>query len=569
MTAPSPPRTWWLSWRVSQHKPKHFWLGAAAFVVFFALPAAFGWVLSRAFAALEDGDPSRVYLLAGALMVIEIGRMVVLHVGALWFMQSWEFMRSLLRGNMLTAQLASGGRDAGRPIESPSEALARFRDDTEDVASFVDSWIDVAGGVVFSIIALSILVTIDATATAVLLVPMVAVAVVTTALGRRRREVHRLDREATVEVAGLLGDVMAAATTIKVNRAERSVLDRVRIATDHRRTTAVRSRIYDQAIQSLGQSTAELGLGLVILVAIGSLRRGEFGVAEISLFLAYGGWLGFLPRMLGLMIGRSQQATVAFGEMRHLVAERDPGNAVVHRRFPFERLDPGPLEVAEPERRPLDRLEVRDLTARLGGGVIGGVTFTVERGSFTVVTGPTGSGKTTLLRVVLGLAWPDELGGEVRWNGEVIEDRAAFFRPPQAAYLAQIPQLVSDSLADNVLLGIGDEDRLTEALRLAAVDRDVAAMPDGTATMIGPRGLRLSGGQRQRVATARALVRQPELLVVDDVSSALDVETELRLWANLAAAGTTVVAVSHRQVALDQADQVLEMDGGRLVASAP
>ena len=217
-------------------------------------------------------------------------------------------------------------------------------------------------------------------------------------------------------------------------------------------------------------------------------------------------------------------------------------------------------------RVPLERLDVRNLSLRLGTGGVAGISFSLERGSFTVVTGPVGAGKTTLLRALLGLAGPQsDESGEVRWNGVPIEDRAAFFVPPQAAYLPQIPHLVSDPLRDNVLLG-GPARELDEALRLAAVDGDVSRMPDGVGTRIGPRGVRLSGGQRQRVAMARALVQRPELLVLDDLSSALDVETELRLWANLAEEGTTVLAVSHRRVALARADQVLTLDNGRLAA---
>ena len=90
-------------------------------------------------------------------------------------------------------------------------------------------------------------------------------------------------------------------------------------------------------------------------------------------------------------------------------------------------------------------------------------------------------------------------------------------------------------------------------------------MPAGADTLIGPRGLRLSGGQRQRLATARALVHSPEILVLDDLSSALDVETEVRLWTNLADAGMTVIAVSHRTVAFRRADQVLRLESGRLL----
>ena len=132
-------------------------------------------------------------------------------------------------------------------------------------------------------------------------------------------------------------------------------------------------------------------------------------------------------------------------------------------------------------------------------------------------------------------------------------------------FLPQVPQLISDSVADNVALGPVGDAALSTSLRLAAIADDVDAMPDGVATMIGPRGLRLSGGQRQRLATARALVHDPELVVLDDLSSALDVETELTLWRNLADAGMTVVAVSHRAVAFERADQVLRLDAGRLV----
>ena len=199
------------------------------------------------------------------------------------------------------------------------------------------------------------------------------------------------------------------------------------------------------------------------------------------------------------------------------------------------------------------------------GAGVHDVSFIVPRGSFTVLTGPIGSGKSTLLRAMLGLAHQADVTGDVLWNGKRLEDRAAFLIPPNAAFLPQVPQLISDSVADNIALGIVDDAQLTLALQLAAVLADIEEMPDGARTLIGPRGLRLSGGQRQRVATARALVHSPELVVLDDLSSALDIETELQLWANLSAAGITVLAVSHRAVAFERADQVLRLDGGRLV----
>ena len=248
-----------------------------------------------------------------------------------------------------------------------------------------------------------------------------------------------------------------------------------------------------------------------------------------------------------------------------------------HRHLPVARS--GRVERHLPDRVPLEQLRVEGLSAVYADGESGvrDVSFTVDRGSFTVVTGPVGAGKSTLLRAMLGLAWQVEhRSGRVFWNDEEIEDRAAFFVPPQAAFLSQVPQLLSDSLADNILLGVADTNGSTKrdlpdqgeglwwALTVASVDADVAEMADGVETLIGPRGLRLSGGQRQRVAAARSLVQRPELLVLDDLSSAVDVETELRLWSNLAAAGITVVAVSHRKVAFDRADQILTLADGRL-----
>ncbi|HEY9707851.1 MAG TPA: ABC transporter ATP-binding protein, partial [Oculatellaceae cyanobacterium] len=177
------------------------------------------------------------------------------------------------------------------------------------------------------------------------------------------------------------------------------------------------------------------------------------------------------------------------------------------------------------------------------GGGISGVNLHIERGSLTVITGRIGSGKTTLLRVLLGLL-PLEAGA-IYWNGRQVDDPANFFIPPRSAYTPQIPKFFSYSLRENILLGLdqGERDienamnqRLRFAIAMAVFEQDVAAMSEGLDTLVGPKGVRLSGGQLQRAAAARMFVRQPELLVFDDLSSALDVETEQKLWSRLFAA---------------------------------
>jgi ATP-binding cassette subfamily B protein len=465
--------------------------------------------------------------------------------------------------------MASGGAEAGRPVGSAGEAITHFRDDVEDVTMLVDGLVDVSAGVVFTCLAGFVLGSIDTGAAGILVVPLAGVAVGTRALDRRIKRYRAADRVAAGAVSGFVGDLMAAATTVKVNDATEPTLAHLRSLTDARRHTAVRDRVLDDGVQAFAQGAADVGLGLVLLTSASGLASGSFDVGKLAVFAAYLGWLSFLPRMVGRVLARRKQAGVAFERMGGLVADADVRNTVQRRHLPIAKGETNHRpEPGRPTRAPLQELEVERLTVTYPGGAgVEDISFRVRRGSFTVITGPIGSGKTTLLRAVLGLMPRTEQSGVVRWNGRVLDDRAAFLVPPNASFLPQVPQLISDSVADNIALGEVPVESLELALELAAVRSDIDDMPDGHATLIGPRGLRLSGGQRQRVATARALVHSPELVVLDDLSSALDVETELQLWENLARAGMTVLAVSHRAVAFDRADQVLTLENGRLVAT--
>jgi ATP-binding cassette subfamily B protein len=195
------------------------------------------------------------------------------------------------------------------------------------------------------------------------------------------------------------------------------------------------------------------------------------------------------------------------------------------------------------------------------------INLRLKRGSFTVLTGRVGSGKTTLLRVLLGLLPKD--AGEIRWNGEIVEDPATFFVPPRSAYTAQVPLLFSESVKDNILMGLPEEEiDLLAAIRLAVMEQDLAELENGIDTQIGAKGVKISGGQRQRIAAARMFARTPELLVFDDLSNALDVETELVLWERIFEHGDrTCLVVSHRRSALRCADHIIVLKEGKIGAA--
>jgi ATP-binding cassette subfamily B protein len=183
-----------------------------------------------------------------------------------------------------------------------------------------------------------------------------------------------------------------------------------------------------------------------------------------------------------------------------------------------------------------------------------------------VITGRIGAGKTTLLRVLLGLLPKDS--GEIRWNGELVESPADFFIPPRSAYTPQVPRLFSETVKNNILMGVPEERvDLSDAVWSAVLEQDIQELEKGLDTVIGPRGVKLSGGQVQRTAAARMFVREPELLVVDDLSSALDVETESKLWERIAERQQAACLVaSHRRAALRRADNIVVLKDGRVEA---
>jgi ATP-binding cassette subfamily B protein len=298
------------------------------------------------------------------------------------------------------------------------------------------------------------------------------------------------------------------------------------------------------------------------------MRQGTFTVGDFALFVFYLGFVTEMTGMFGGFLAWYRQVGVSFDRMVRLLQGGPPEQLVRHGPVYMRGPYPEVPYVPKTEADRLERLEVSGLTYHFPDSTRGieDVSLTLERGTFTVITGRIGSGKTTLLRTLLGLL-PHERG-EIRWNGQPIADVGTFMVPPRVAYTPQVPRLFSESLRDNILMGLPlDKTDLEGAIRAAVMEDDLAEMPEGLDTIVGPKGVRLSGGQAQRAAAARMFVRDAELLVVDDLSSALDVETEQQLWERLfARKGATCLAVSHRRVALRRADNIIVLKDGKVEA---
>jgi ATP-binding cassette, subfamily B, bacterial len=338
-----------------------------------------------------------------------------------------------------------------------------------------------------------------------------------------------------------------------------------------RRKAALWDVLLAEFLGTVANNSAKVAVGVLLLVSAQAMQNGDFSVGDFALFVLYLDWLTVVTSMVGQFLTRYRQVGVSLERLMDLLPGAAPETLVQHGPVYLRgRLPDVPFHPKAPADR-LDYLQARGLNFQYPGSEAGlhGLDLRLARGSFTVITGRIGAGKTTLLRVLLGLL--PKTGGEILWNGAPVADPASFFVPPRCAYTPQVPRLVSETVRDNILLGLPpDRVDLPGAVRAAVMEDDVAALDQGLDTVVGPRGVKLSGGQAQRTAAARMFVREPELLVFDDLSSALDVETERTLWERVddlrARTGAACLVVSHRRLALRRADHILVLKDGCLAA---
>ncbi|MGK7311638.1 MAG: ABC transporter ATP-binding protein [Candidatus Longimicrobiales bacterium M2_2A_002] len=302
------------------------------------------------------------------------------------------------------------------------------------------------------------------------------------------------------------------------------------------------------------------GLGMLVVLYVGG-RLVIAGDVTIGSFVAFGFYLTMMiwPMIaLGWVINLYQRGAAS---LKRIMAVFDTEPAIGEPREPV---------ALEPVR---GEVEFRGVAFRYPGterDVLTDVSFRVPSGSTTALVGPTGSGKSTVVDLVARLYDPTE--------GQILLDGVPMDRLPLGTIrdaIGLVPQdafLFSDTIADNIALGIdaaGDDvmEPVRAASKIAQLDEAIAGFPHGFETRLGERGVNLSGGQRQRTTLARALARDPRILILDDSLSAVDTHTERRILQGLrdVLADRTALIVSHRVTAVMEADQILVLEDGRIV----
>jgi ATP-binding cassette subfamily B protein len=557
-------------WHLIRYKPWLFLLTTVLLTLTWLLNLAPGLIARAFFDSLTDGAPARIglYGLILVLFMAEVARLGA-GLGSMAVNRTCGlYVGSLLRRNMFEGVLRHPGARAV-PISS-GDAINRFRDDVSDILGFLgtDGLLNMVSTTIFATFALAIMVRVNATITFLVFLPLVGVLIAVYVAGNHIDRYRAASRQTTGAAVGALGEMFQAVQAIKVANAESHVLGHFRDLSERRRRAALQDQLVTSTLDALFQGAVNLGTGVILLVAAQRMSSGTFTVGDFALFVYNLGMVTEIISFSGTLLVRYKQARVSLGRMAALLPGRPPQDLVRHGPIYLKGTLPEiPFVERSPEHR-LEFLEARGLTYHYPdtGKGIENVDLRVRRGECVVITGRIGSGKTTLLRVLLGLL-PAETG-TLTWNGRGVIDPASFMTPPRTAYTPQVPRLFSETLRDNILLGLPEERvNLQGALHTAVLESDIAGLDQGLATRIGPRGVKLSGGQAQRTAAARMLVRDPELLVFDDLSSALDVETERVLWQRIVErAEVTSLVVSHRRAVLRRADHIIVLADGKLAA---
>ena len=546
--------------RAVRHEPRVFAVAVTGSAVYGVMTVASAWVLGRItdrviVPAFEQGRTTSGALVGAAAAIIGVAVLKAAGIVA----------RRLGAGVMQYRLQARYRRDVTRqylrlPLSwhqrhPTGQLLSNANADVEAV------WFPIAplpmavGVIVMLVVAGVALVLTDLVLSLVGFLLFPAIFVLNVVYQRKLSPLATRAQQLRADVSGVAHESFEGALVVKTLGRESEETERFRAAANELRDAQVavgRVRgMFDPVLEAL----PTLGVLAVLLVGTRRLEAGAIAAGDLVQVAYLFTILAFPVRAIGWVLGELPRSVVGWDRVSGVLDASGGltyGASAVPSDGPPASLDVERVDFA------YDDTEV-----------LHDITFTVEAGRTVAVVGPTGSGKSTLTSLLVRLV--DPASGEVVLDGI---DLRAVARGGVAGAAAVVPQqtfLFDDTVRGNVTLGIDvDDDAVRAALRVAQAEEFVDALPAGLDTRIGERGMTLSGGQRQRLALARAIVRAPRLLVMDDATSAVDPRVEAAILAGLRRSvdgreSPTVVVVAYRKATISLADEVVYVEGGRVL----
>jgi ATP-binding cassette subfamily B multidrug efflux pump len=534
--------------------------------------------MGRAVDALGVQSQREILVLVAWMAVFAVVTAVTRILSRIWIFnaaRAAEYdLRSELFGHLMTLS------PAYYRSHSTGDVMSRLTNDVQTVRAMWGFGLVSLGNAILSFgTVLAVMLWTDPVVTILTILPFPLIYVVGQAMSRRMYKSQRAVQEKLGALSSRLQEDLGSIHVIKTYGLE-DVRRRgfVEASNELLAENMLAAKIRIQLGPML-MTLAALGMAILILFGGRAVIHGDMTRGDIVAFAGYLGRLVWPTLTLGFMLALVQRGRASWTRLVQLQ----------NTRTDIPDGDGPPLPVTkEPA-----RVEIKDLTIRIGDrALLEDIDLTIEPGTITAIVGRTGAGKSTLVDAMCRLiAVPP---GTVFIDGRDVTTVPLASLRAQIGYAPQEAFLFSTTIADNIAMGyrggtaipaarakelervvgmaaavdLRDEPRVNEAAKAAGLSRDLAAMPEGLATIVGERGITLSGGQRQRVALARALASSPRLLVLDDSLSSVDAETEREILRNLRSVmhGRTAVLISHRVAAIKDADQIIVLDQGKIVA---
>lgn len=541
-----------------RREPWVFTLSTLGSVLFGALTVADAWVLGWStdhvvLPAFESGETTTGGLVA--ILALFLGVAILRAVGIV--------ARRLGAGIMQYRMQASYRREVTRQyLDLPmswhqrhptGELLSNANSDVEAAWAPIAPLPMAVGTLAMMVIAIVQMLFTDLVMAVVGLLVFPLVMVVNVVFQRISSPIYTRIQALRAELSEIAHESFDGAMVVKTLGRESEETERFAAKARDLRDEGVRAGRIRAAFDPFLESLPNLGVLAVLGVGVWRVRSGVADPGDVVTVAYLLTIVAFPIRSIGWMLGEFPRSVVGFERVSRVL------DTVSETTYGDGRLGVTAQGAA---------LEVADLsyTYEAGQTLLDGLDFAIAPGRTVAVVGATASGKSTLTSLVTRLVDPQS--GAIRVDGQDLRDLAPGELAGTVSLVPQSAFLFDDTVRDNVTLGADiPDDEVWQALRTAQADGFVAALPNGLDSKLGERGTTLSGGQRQRLSLARALVRHPRLLVLDDATSAVDPEVEARILAAMRERGgdSTLLVIAYRKATIALADEVLFLDGGRIV----
>ena len=536
---------------------RQFVIGLACVVITTSIQLLSPWVLKYAIDDLTAGVTRRkLALYAGALLGIAC-------VGAVFR----YLMRRILIGASRDIEFDLRNAFFARLLEMPlgyyqerrtGELMSRATNDLNAVRMMIGPAVMYsANTLLVFVVAIVLMLSIDTKLTLMALLPLPLVSISVWYFGSAIHKRFEAIQDQLAQLSAVVQEALAGVRVVRAYNQEAHEIDRFRLANlEYVRRNRVLIRLQGLFFPSM---TLFLGFGSLLVIWLGSREviRGRITLGEFVAFNAYLVMLSWPMIAFGWVTNILQRGMASWKRMLDVL---DAVPAISNQTV-TDRGRGATLTGA---------IEIRDLVFTYPGTerrVLDHLTLRIESGRSVALVGATGSGKSTLINLLPRLHDPPP--GTIFLDGVDVREIPLDRLRGAIGFVPQEPFLFSTSIAQNVALGVGavDTDRLREAAAIARLDKDVESFPKGYETLVGERGITLSGGQKQRTAIARAVMLNPQILILDDALSAVDTYTEEEILSRLRAfmRHRTSIIVSHRVSTVREADLIVVLDEGRIV----